>query len=124
VLSDWVHINRVRNKSVNQYTKLSLSPGFASIMGRGRDLDYASGLCRYRVDTTEGLHTVGRPDDQGGHHVTLDPRARDRLNALRRPGESYSDEIMRLVEFDAKGPRAMRPVRQRVAARSRNRGGP
>jgi hypothetical protein len=40
---------------INQYTKLSLSPGFASIMGRGRDLDYASGLCRYRVDAAEGL---------------------------------------------------------------------
>lgn len=72
----------------------------------------------------KGYTAVGRPDDQGGYHVTLDPRARDRLNARRRPGESYSDEIMRLVEFEAKGPRAMRPVRQRVAARSRNRGDP
>ena len=68
-------------------------------MGRGHDLDYASGLRSYRVDTAEGLHELsGRPDDQGGYHVTLDPRARDRLNARRRPGESYSGVILRLAK--------------------------
>ena len=39
-----------------------------------------------------------RPDDQGGYHVTLDLHARDRLNARRRPGESYSAVILRLAK--------------------------
>ena len=43
---------------INQnFTKLSLPSGFESIMGRGHDLDYASGLRSYRVDTAEGLHS-------------------------------------------------------------------
>ena len=46
----------------------------------------------------KGYTAVGRPDDQGGYHVTLDPRARDRLKARRRPGESYSDVILRLAK--------------------------
>ena len=46
----------------------------------------------------KGYTAVGRPDDQGGYQVTLDPRVRDRLNARRRPGESYSDVILRLAK--------------------------
>ena len=46
----------------------------------------------------KGYTAVGRADDQGGYHVRLDQRARDRLNARRRPGESYNDVILRLAK--------------------------
>jgi hypothetical protein len=45
----------------------------------------------------KGYAAVGQADEQGGFRVALDPRARDRLNARRRPGESYSDVILRLA---------------------------
>jgi hypothetical protein len=38
-----------------------------------------------------------RPDGQD-YLVTLDRRVLDRLNARRRPGESYSDMILRLAK--------------------------
>ena len=34
----------------------------------------------------------------GDHYVWLEPRYVDRLRALRGPGESYSDVILRLAE--------------------------
>jgi hypothetical protein len=38
-----------------------------------------------------------RPDDRGGVGITLNRKFVDRLEALRRPGEDYSDVILRLA---------------------------
>ena len=38
-----------------------------------------------------------RPDGKGGFLVTLDHRLLDQLKAMRGPGESYSDVILRLA---------------------------
>jgi hypothetical protein len=46
----------------------------------------------------KGYTAIGRPDAQGGYLVTLDPHVLDRLKALRRRGESYSDVILRLAK--------------------------
>jgi hypothetical protein len=40
-------------------------------------------------------------NEQGERLVWLDRAVVDRLGALRGPGESYSDVILRLVEMDA-----------------------
>ena len=37
-------------------------------------------------------------DERGECHVWLEPRVVDRLRAMRGPGESYSDVILRLIE--------------------------
>jgi hypothetical protein len=39
-----------------------------------------------------------RPDGQGSYLLTLDRRVLDRLAAMRRRGESYSDVILRLAK--------------------------
>jgi hypothetical protein len=44
-----------------------------------------------------------RREAQGKRPVWLEPAAVDRLTALRGPGESYSDVILRLVELEGKG---------------------
>jgi hypothetical protein len=41
----------------------------------------------------------------GDYFIWLDPRYVDRLRALRGPGESYSDVILRLAEASKKAPR-------------------
>jgi hypothetical protein len=41
------------------------------------------------------------PDANGGRQIWLEPHVLDRLKAMRRPGETYSDVILRLVEIDA-----------------------
>jgi hypothetical protein len=41
-------------------------------------------------------------DRQGQRLVWLETPVVDRLGAMRRPGESYSDVILRLIEFEAK----------------------
>jgi hypothetical protein len=46
----------------------------------------------------KGSSFEGRPDDDEGYLVTLDRRALDWLRARRRPGESYSDVILRLAK--------------------------
>jgi hypothetical protein len=46
----------------------------------------------------EGYAGVPRPDGKGGYLVTLDPAVLARLEALRAPGESYSDVILRLAK--------------------------
>jgi hypothetical protein len=46
----------------------------------------------------EGLKADTRPDGKGGYLVTLPHGVIDRLAALRGPGESYSDVILRLAE--------------------------
>jgi hypothetical protein len=38
------------------------------------------------------------PDGQGGYLVTLERRVLDRLAATRRPGEGYSEAILRLAK--------------------------
>jgi hypothetical protein len=40
----------------------------------------------------------GNRDAGGDLHIWLDPRVLDRLKALRGPGESYSDVILRLAK--------------------------
>jgi hypothetical protein len=45
----------------------------------------------------KGSTADARPDGQGGYLLTLDRRVLDRLAAMRRPGESYSDVILRLA---------------------------
>jgi hypothetical protein len=39
-----------------------------------------------------------QPDDRGGVRIWFEPRFVDRLRAMRAPGESYSDVILRLAE--------------------------
>ena len=39
-----------------------------------------------------------QPDGRGGVRLTLDRKTLDRLTALRGPGESYSDVILRLAK--------------------------
>ena len=46
----------------------------------------------------KGATVAGRPDATGRYFVKLDRRMLDRPNAKRRPGESYSDVILRLAE--------------------------
>jgi hypothetical protein len=38
------------------------------------------------------------PDAKGERQIWLEPRFVDRLHAMRGPGESYSDVILRLAE--------------------------
>ena len=40
-------------------------------------------------------------DAKGERQIWLEPRVVDRLAALRGPGESYSDVILRLIELEA-----------------------
>jgi len=46
----------------------------------------------------KGFDPEGRPDGKGGYLVTLDRHVVDRLAAMRGPGESYSDVILRLAK--------------------------
>jgi hypothetical protein len=46
---------------------------------------------------SKGFAIEVRPDGQD-YLVTLDRRMLDRLNARRRPGETYSDVILRLAK--------------------------
>jgi hypothetical protein len=39
-------------------------------------------------------------DAKGNREIWLEPRVVDRLKALREPGESYSDVIMRMAKAD------------------------
>ena len=43
------------------------------------------------------------PDDNGERLIWLAPEVVNRLRAMRGPGESYSDVILKLVEFEVKG---------------------
>ena len=44
-----------------------------------------------------GYTAEGRPDGKGGYLVTLDRHVIERLAAMRRSDESYSDVILRLA---------------------------
>jgi hypothetical protein len=43
----------------------------------------------------------GQPDAKGERLIWVETAVADRLTAMRRPGESYSDVILRLVELEA-----------------------
>jgi hypothetical protein len=45
--------------------------------------------------TADGVQQERAPN--GDHYVWLDPRFVDRLRAMRGPGESYSDVILRVA---------------------------
>ena len=45
-----------------------------------------------------GYTAEGCPDGKGGYLVTLDRHVIERLAAMRRPRESYSDVILRLAK--------------------------
>jgi hypothetical protein len=51
----------------------------------------------------KGSTAPTRPDGNGGYLVTLDRPVLDRLAAMRRPGESYSDVILRLAVGERPG---------------------
>jgi hypothetical protein len=41
-------------------------------------------------------------DDRGGYRFIVDRKTLDRLTALRGPGESYSDVILRLAKGEGR----------------------
>jgi predicted CopG family antitoxin len=47
----------------------------------------------------EGSYTALR-DDRGGYAIILDRMVLDHLKAMRAPGESYSDVILRLAVYN------------------------
>jgi hypothetical protein len=56
------------------------------------------------IAATLPLGSVGyepQLDAQGQRLLWLETASADRLAAMRRPGESYSDVILRLVEIEA-----------------------
>jgi hypothetical protein len=56
------------------------------------------------VAATLPLGSVGfeREATGGDYLIWLEPHVLNRLRAMRRPGESYSDVILRLVEIEAR----------------------
>jgi hypothetical protein len=54
------------------------------------------------IASTMPLGSVGYENavNEGERYVWLAPNVVDRLRALRRPGESYSDVILRLAKGD------------------------
>ncbi len=60
------------------------------------------------IASTLPLGSVGyeaEPDEKGQRLVWVEAAVLARLWTMRRPGESYSDVILRLVEIEAKGRR-------------------
>ena len=57
------------------------------------------------------------PGHQGDVIICLDQATVDRLDAMRGPGESYSDVILRLGDDSAGNQADRRPSRQRKAPR-------
>ena len=63
------------------------------------------------IASTLPLGSVGyeaKPNAKGERLIWVEAAVVDKLSALRRPGESYSDVILRLVEIDA--PRRVKPI--------------
>ena len=56
----------------------------------------AEALDAIEATLPDGREADRRSDGKGGYFVTLPHAAVDRLKALRGPGESYSDVILRL----------------------------
>jgi len=57
------------------------------------------------ISATLPLGSVGfepEPNAEGERMIWLDAAVVDRLSAMPRPGESYSDVILRLVELEAR----------------------
>ena len=57
------------------------------------------------IAATMMLGSVGyerEPNAKGERMIWLEARVIDKLDAIRMPGESYSDVILRLVEVEAK----------------------
>jgi hypothetical protein len=55
------------------------------------------------IVATLPLGSVGydrEPNERGERLIWLEPRIVDKLSALRGPGESYSDVILRLAEIE------------------------
>ena len=55
-------------------------------------------LAAIAATLTDSRDAERRPDGKGGFLVTLDHRLLDRLKAMRDPGESYSDVILKLAK--------------------------
>jgi hypothetical protein len=73
--------------------------GIASIVGRVATISITPAAFAAIASTLPKGSTVsGRPHDDVGYLVTLDQRAFDRLRTRRKPGESYSDVILRLAK--------------------------
>jgi hypothetical protein len=70
----------------------------APFRGHDRDCNYRRGLRGHKGSAARRRAAVGRPD--GEMRIWLDHDVVDGLRALRRPGESYSDVILRLAKGD------------------------
>ena len=57
----------------------------------------AEAYAAIRATVPKGVRAEPRLDEGGGFKITLDRHTLDRLAALRGPGESYSDVILRLA---------------------------
>jgi len=60
------------------------------------------------IASTLPLGSVGceaDPDEKGQRLISVEATVLERLRTMRRPGETYSDVILRLVEIEAKGRR-------------------
>jgi hypothetical protein len=64
-----------------------------------RDLNHGKGLRGHQGNAAGGCGLLANPaDGLGGVRIWLEHKFVDRLRALRSPGESYSDVIIRLAE--------------------------
>jgi hypothetical protein len=63
-------------------------------------------LGRYLLDAARGRAFMAGPSLRTAQClIHIEAAVLDRLRTMRRPGESYSDVILRLVEIEAKGTR-------------------
>jgi hypothetical protein len=51
----------------------------------------------FNATLSAGTEADARPDGKGGFQITFAHDVLDKLKALRGPGESYSDVIVRIV---------------------------
>ena len=56
---------------------------------------------RRRLDADEGRNTVAIQRDRDQCFIQVEAAVVNRMSAMRRPGESYSEVILRLVELEA-----------------------
>ena len=80
------------------------------------------------ITATLPLGSVGfeaAPDDNGERQIWLDAGVVDRLAAMRDPGKSFSDVILRLVEIEVgqRPERSARPSRDGVKDGDKRPGG-
>jgi hypothetical protein len=55
----------------------------------------------HRLNTAQGRSTVAHAARWGQCFIQVEAAVIDRVRAMRRPGESYSQVILRLVELEA-----------------------